>query len=250
MFQFTQSEIDFLSAHNVEMDRVKITPGCNTVLIRRILANTDYIIAAGGVSCKFNSNHRLRTSGGHCAQCKPAGIEFCRRWKTPGEIYIAHSDFLKLIKVGIALGGIQNRESTLNETGYGGAVDWKVIKKFNSNKIGELEKQVHSSLMRFRVDIPFQKNGAQVIAKEIFRCSADTAVNAIRSKIDGSMGYFVVQEDDAKLFDKVLAFANNAPPNFNWEIIFGMKRNLERGGCLSEKQMSALKNIAIGFGIV
>jgi hypothetical protein len=70
--------------------------------------------------------HRIRTRGGHCAQCNPANIGFTERETANGYVYIAGSRRGRFIKIG-ATRDVAQRERQLRTERYGGASDWLVL---------------------------------------------------------------------------------------------------------------------------
>src|SRR4051812_5450641 len=68
----------------------------------------------------------LKDRSGHCIMCHPEAIKHQRDYAKPGYVYVARSPSSKLIKVGVAPGGREGRERSLNATRYGNCSDWKM----------------------------------------------------------------------------------------------------------------------------
>jgi hypothetical protein len=252
-------ELEFLTSHNVNANRVLMTEGMNSAQVRALMSDTNYLVAAGTAPCR--SGHRLKTRTGHCPQCQPDALAISRRWVESGFLYVAYSGALNAVKVGLAESSIEKRQASLNRTNYAAASDWQIFYYLEAEQIGRLENTAHQGLARYKRLAFYEKNGDYVEAKELFSCSLEVAVSTIEAACglrltraaatSHAQNLESISSDPEVILDAVLQYVNtNSVPHFNRGLIFGMKKNVENGNKLTEKQVEALLNIAKGWKIM
>ena len=139
--------------------------------------------------CQFG--HRLKTRSGHCIVCRPSNISFQKRDSIGGVIYVAYSG--KYCKVGVTdektksnQESLSDREYRLNsEGGYAGRTGWKYIKTWAIEKnLGKVERDAHKLLEKYQAEEQYIYSGNKRNAKEIFVCSIQSAIDAVKKAIE------------------------------------------------------------------
>lgn len=173
--------IDFLVQHDIPISRVMNANGVSVRSLRSFMSAHGIWLAFNVTPCQA-AGHTLRTRAGHCAQCNPASIAFLRRHDEAGEVYIAYSRRLRLVKIGTA----KNHEArckSLNDDCYGGTSDWSMRWYLSSNRAGRVEARAQHHLRTkgvTRAYVRFQLNEL-VRTSELFRCSLREAFEAVQS---------------------------------------------------------------------
>jgi hypothetical protein len=174
MSPFTTEELAFLARHNFLPEEVhdgrrqgKRSRELQAKEAGKVLILTSTLCRAMG--------HRIRTRGGHCAQCKPANIAFTGRETLSGYVYIAGSLGGQLIKIGVA-GDIAQRERQLKAERYGGFGDWQVLVNVWVNDCGRIEREISDRIRGERVRASYWKDGYEQTASEMIRCSFSVAL--------------------------------------------------------------------------
>jgi hypothetical protein len=143
----------------------------------KLIKDSEYEVAAGLDPCTKSIKHTIKSKSGHCIFCRPASISFQRRYSSNGEIYVMHSPSKNLVKVGVAASS-EERESSLNQAGYGNIKDWELKFFAYIAKSGEIEKKAHNILSPYNFPIK-HFIGNSFFASEIFSCSVKEAKDAI-----------------------------------------------------------------------
>lgn len=135
--------------------------------------------------------HRLRDRSGHCIQCSPFNIAIRKRVSGKGVIYIAING--KYTKVGMIENNINSVNSAINkreyrlnsEGGYAGREGWQTIKTWSLEKnAGKIESEAHKLLEKYKVEKHYIYSGGARNAKEVFECSIQTAINAVKKAME------------------------------------------------------------------
>ena len=134
------------------------------------------LVAIGAMPCKAKG-HTMRTSGGHCVQCKPLNLTFTRRHHDSNYLYIAYTKRGSLVKIGLT-NDVAMREATLRAQAYGGFDDWEIKHFKHTQKAGEIEKIIHNTLSPYRHNRATQKDGRSQMTYEIFKCPLKIAKHA------------------------------------------------------------------------
>jgi len=140
-------------------------------------------VAIGVNPCR-KSGHSMRTRKGACMQCNPAAITFLSRYDELGSVYIAGSKTGRLIKVGLS-GDTSKREKTLNDVGYGGFMDWRVLYVVDCQDGGRIEFLIHKELEAYNTPRQYIRGSHTVDCLELFQCGYDTAQNAFERVLKG-----------------------------------------------------------------
>lgn len=178
-----RDQIEFLAKHGVPEQNVFNATGLSTASYKQKMGVGDYDIAYGTVACE-KGGHSLRTSSGHCIQCDPIKLSFLLRHRREGEVYVAESNAnSRIIKVGCGKSSIE-RVSGLNSEKYAGRNDWIMKGYYGVKNMGLVESEVHATLSKFSIsDRYYLKDGQKTACREIFSCSADDAINALKKII-------------------------------------------------------------------
>lgn len=164
------------------MSKVFNATGMSKPHYQQEMSELGMVVAYGVSPCK-KAGHTLRTRGGHCAQCNTAALAFVMRYDNRGEIYVAKSSQIALIKIGVAKDH-QERLRTLNSHGYGGATDWDVYFYCETNNAGRVEFLAQQSLKKYCVTRSYFRTGNTINCQELFNCKAELAVGVIKRQLD------------------------------------------------------------------
>jgi hypothetical protein len=174
--QLTQAERIFLQKHGIALTDVYDARGQSMEAWRKRAKDEDKRFIVGTACAK--GGHRLRTRSGHCIQCNPANITFQKRHGKAGCVYIAGSLKLRLIKVGGST-SLAFREDRLSEESYGGADDWRLLKRERAPEYGKLEQRVHALLKPWAVEASYAKGAHAQHAREVYACGFSQAARAL-----------------------------------------------------------------------
>lgn len=169
----------FLEQQHLSPSRVFNAHGMASAAYRKEMKELGMIVAYGVTPCR-EAGHTLRTSGGHCAQCKPGTLAFVMRWHDKAEVYVANSSQSPLIKVGVAQ-ECKERLRTLNSHGYGGVNDWNIYFYYEVNNAGLVEFIAQQTLKQYRVARQYFRNDKIIDCHELFDCKVALAVEAVNT---------------------------------------------------------------------
>lgn len=130
--------------------------------------------------------HRITTRNHHCIHCNPARLGYQKRHRVHGAVYIAGSPTSKLLKVGFTEREPSVRIESLAKTEYGGISDWLLLFSVSVDEGGRIEGLAHKALNKFLCKRAYEKDGETQEAKEIFRCSFQSAYAAVAKSITAS----------------------------------------------------------------
>ncbi len=145
-----------------------------------------------GSKCINDDKHVLRTRYGHCVECRPATLAHQGRKNISAHTYLGGSRRSQLLKIGMAADPRQ-REGVLNSLAYGGANDWQLLAVVKTEKAGSVEFEAQRSLTDYQVEANYRKDGREQACYEIFRCSHEIALNALRSATALHGGVFIME---------------------------------------------------------
>ena len=177
----SEEQLRFFSSQNIPLSKVYDAKGLSAKKWKQDMRNLNMLVAIGVSPCKKNG-HRVRTRAGHCAQCNTHALAFLKRFEEENYIYIAVSKRSGFLKIGVT-GDLEDRESALNQSGYGEISDWKITHSLYCDNAGEVEHRAHDLLSEYRVSRSFEKEGSLVDCREIFNCSRNKAIYAIKKAI-------------------------------------------------------------------
>jgi hypothetical protein len=102
-----------------------------------------------------------------------------------GIIYVAKSAKQNLYKIGTTQ-NLDKRKETLRSQSYAGADDWVFVYHTKSERAGQVEKLAQSSLASYKIlGVSYERSGITQVADEIFRCSTNMAINAVKKAVNG-----------------------------------------------------------------
>jgi hypothetical protein len=182
MAELTLAQICFLIHHKTPLSQVFDATGMKKEEYKEIMKELGMTIAIGLNPCKSREGHTLKDKYGHCVQCETNNFAFQKRFNESGFIYVARSESLGLIKIGTAKDTAQ-REYSLNNFGYGGSSDWKIMFTKQCNKYGRTEFEAHQALMPHNVHRSYWKQGNLVNCNELFDCEVELAIKTIKDTI-------------------------------------------------------------------
>lgn len=178
-----RDQVEFLAKHGVPEQNIFNATGMSRAIYIQRMSEGDYDIAYGTSACG-KGGHTLRTSSGHCVQCDVVKLSFLLRHRRSGEVYVAESNAgASIIKVGCAKSSV-DRISGLNSEQYAGRHDWSMKYYYGVKHMGLIESEVHASLSKFAITDKFYlKDGGKTHSQEIFSCSVNEAINALKKII-------------------------------------------------------------------
>jgi hypothetical protein len=251
MAKLKRTQMDFLKSQNIPMSLVFDASGMSTGKYKEVMSDLGMLVAYGVTPCS-ESGHTIRTRAGHCAQCNTAAIAYTRRFTEPGVVYVAASKEIGLTKVGMAERSIDVRTESLNRLGYGGASDWAMIYYAKCDEAGRKELEIQNILSPYAVEITYHRDGVPVDCRELFKCLPQQAIDVFKFFIrDGSDVKRTTSDFDIQIsISRIIEWhKHNNKPDFNINMIYGMKKNIDYGHTLSDKQIETLKNIISRFGV-
>ena len=137
------------------------------------------------------NGHRLKDHSGHCIVCRPMGIAIRNRESGKGVVYVAVNG--KFTKVGMIENNIKSVDKAINkreyrlndEGGYGGRAGWKTVKTWQIEKnAGKVEREAQNLLDKYKVEKDYIHSGELHSAKELFECSIQTAIDAVKKAME------------------------------------------------------------------
>ncbi len=175
MARLTAEHSAFLKKHGFACPRdwVLNASGMTRVQYREALRQERKLFAYGVAPCP--RGHTLRTAGG-CPQCDTSYIAYARRSRLPGYVYILKSG--RLTKVGFSQ-DVPNRVYIANVEGYAGAQNWSLRARYYSPNAGQIEMAAHRALGQYGATQPWDRNGTTIQSREVFKCSYETARQAL-----------------------------------------------------------------------
>lgn len=178
MAKLTAAQKKFLAHHGIPIVRLFDATGMRAKDYKLQMSALGKWVAIGVTPCE-KAGHTLRTSAGHCAECRPANFGFHRRYDAPGEVYVARSKRGWITKVGSAKDAAQ-RIRNLNIYEYGGVSDWKIEFSTACSRAGHVEFAVHRVLSKHIVSGTYFKDGRNIECRELFNCNISLAIKAVR----------------------------------------------------------------------
>ena len=173
MAKLTAEQIEFLNGLGVPLDKAFNATGLKRSYYQELMKEQSMEVAYGVSPC-VKGNHTLRTRAGHCLQCNTANLSFQNRHTETAFLYLATSKTGGVVKFGVAQ-NISNRKKSLNESGYGGFFDWKIVLYSKVAEAGRIENLIHSEISHLRLFPEYYKDGRMQSAFEIFKLSTKKA---------------------------------------------------------------------------
>jgi hypothetical protein len=150
--QLTDDQIAFLRRHRIGLVDVFDAEGYSQARYRHEMSVHEKVVAINVSPCRAYG-HRLRTGGGHCAQCKPECLAFQQRYREEAYVYVLGSLQQRILKIGFSQDPFE-RSNHLSRLRYGAATDWQLLCCVRCKRAGALE---HSLLVMFRDKSVFAK---------------------------------------------------------------------------------------------
>jgi hypothetical protein len=181
MTAITDEQRIFLDQHTIPLSRVFDATGMKRVEYQKNMRALDLVIAVGTSRCD-KAGHRMRTRGGHCAQCNPAVIAFMLRNDNRAHVYIAASPSGGIIKVGSSQNPDQ-RMQTLNAFAYGGYRDWQLRFSEQCDRAGFVEFNAHRMMKPYSIPGSYKRGIVQVACLELFACELSEAIAIVKNAL-------------------------------------------------------------------
>jgi hypothetical protein len=180
MTQLNQDQIFFLEEQGIPISWIFDATGMSPKEFKKVMEELGMSYAIGVSPCFFG--HTLKNKRNRCVQCETRHIAFSSRYHKSGFIYVARSEDLGLIKIGIAE-DMKQRQYSLNNTEYGGCSDWEIQFTLQCNKMGRLERDVLKALKTYNIPKPYWRLGSLVHCNELFNCEVELAIKTIKDTI-------------------------------------------------------------------
>lgn len=165
-------QIDFLKKYKITKSSIFNAEGLTRDEYRKEMKALDKIIAYGVSPCsKFGHTLRLRT--GHCVMCSPKNLAYFKRYYSSGQVYIAGSLKLQLLKIGFTH-DIINRQESLNRTKYADTDDWEILLYINDKLSGQLEFKLHGILKKYNYKTFYTKEKRKIECYETYKINYNT----------------------------------------------------------------------------
>lgn len=184
----TKEEKEFIKHHGIEPSDIYDARG----EIVKVYHDKAKKLGCGFVianPCPYG--HRLKDRSGHCIVCRPMGIAIRKRESGTGVVYVAVNG--KYAKVGMIENNIKDVDKAINkreyrlndEGGYGGRSGWTTVKTWQLEKnAGKVEREAQNLLEQYKVEKDYIHSGELHSTKELYECSIQTAVNAVKKAME------------------------------------------------------------------
>jgi hypothetical protein len=175
LLKLTTLERNFINKHKILTSEILDATNMRTKDYKRLMSENRYRVAIGVTACE-KKGHRMRGANGHCLICKPANLNYRKRYRESGYVYVAAtSDRSDLIKVGYCE-DIKKREQSLNVDTYAGYKNWKIYANIGVEQKGAVEHDIHSILKSYSYSTTYIHHGREQLATELFQYSLDEAI--------------------------------------------------------------------------
>lgn len=181
--ELDDEEIEFLLKHGVPYSEVFVAIGMMPKEYRPLMSKMGYFLACGVTQCK--NGHGLRNKHGHCVQCRPAVLEFERRYRQDQFVYIANAASKGLVKVGIAK---DLTKRIVHLSAYARATDWVLVTAKKCSNAARVEYNTHKALSAHKILVNYWQGSKPHASNEVFKCNADVAKQAMDRVLGGSGG--------------------------------------------------------------
>lgn len=182
MTRLTEEQAQFLNHHHVSLSRVFDATGLAKSEYRIRMKELGASVAIGVTPC-FAMSHTMRSRAGHCVMCNPLHLAFQGRYEDAGDVYVAHSQQLNLVKIGTSANA-HERMNQINYYGYGGANDWKIQYIKTVEKAARIEFEAQKRIGSNRAWRTYIKDGEEVDCQELFNCDVKTAIESVDQSIN------------------------------------------------------------------
>src|SRR5260370_31670747 len=173
MVKLTDDQARLLRSHQIPERAIFDASGMSRRRYQREMEIEEKLFAIGVTPCK-RGKHTIRTRNGHCIQCNTANIAFIKRHYQNAYVYIAGSRRERGIKIGCSEAPWK-REALINQRGYGGISDWRLLFYAKFPNAGKIEFYAHNRLSEFASYRTYFRENVQVECREIFSCGYSKA---------------------------------------------------------------------------
>jgi hypothetical protein len=180
--QLTAQQAAFLEWHNISTAEVFDAAGYSQPEWREQMSLYDMVVAINVRPCR-RAHHTMRTSGGHCAQCRPENLAFQERWRQEAYIYIAGSQEQRILKVGFSQSPY-SRADHLNALRYGSASDWTLLFYVRCKRAGAIEHSLLAMHRNASVFGEYWKDRKYQKCFELLRCNYSTLRVSLSDLVD------------------------------------------------------------------
>ena len=184
MATLTNTQKNFLNTHSIELSEMFDATGMKRAEIKLQMELESKKFTYGDTPC-VNAGHTLRNLTGKCIQCSPASIEFQRRYFAEAFVYIANSDSINFIKIGVT-NNLLARQLTLNKSRYAGVSDWSLVYYAQAPNAGRVENNLQKELREHQVFETYVRNGIDVTCNELFNFPLNEAISLLDKLIESN----------------------------------------------------------------
>lgn len=207
MLILTPSQREFIAHHNINEHEILDAHGMRPKNYKTLMSKMGYRLAIGVSACK-KEGHTMRSANGACAMRRPANLNYRKRYRESGYVYVATTtDRSDIIKVGYT-NNVADRKSTLNGERYAGYKNWHICFSLKVAQKGPVEDAVHKKLAAHAFTATYVTHNKNQMAKELFKCSPENAI-AILKKSDSNDSPLTSQTYN--LVEKPLIIKNTTP---------------------------------------
>ena len=186
MRQITKEEKNFLEHHNIDVCKVLDATGMRTGEYKALMSEKEYAVAIGVSPCGAEG-HTMRGANGHCVMCKPANLNFRKRFRQEGYVYVAATPARRdIVKIGYT-NNVKDRQKSLNTDKYAGYTGWKIHASRLVNEKGVIEHAAHDALKKFAFSTSYFKEGKAQTASELFKYSLKDAISLLDTIVSNNM---------------------------------------------------------------
>jgi hypothetical protein len=115
----------------------------------------------------MHCGHRLISRSGNCILCDTSALSYGSRDEKEAYVYIAASKTLNALKLG-STKDPYHRAEMLTSQRYAAVNDWTMLFYVKFKRSGEVERNAQASLKHLKIKLPYQRNGGEQIAGEVF----------------------------------------------------------------------------------
>jgi T5orf172 domain len=172
----TDVELAFIKRHCISVEEIIDVRGMIPIGQKRAMEVHGARLGISHRSC--TKNHRFKTRSNHCPICEPKNLAFERRHSETAFVYACKSE-TGLIKIGYAK-DTQDRKSRLNREAFASCSAWRLIFSLHTEHAGKVEALAHGYLSSSRSAETYGKGDQTITSREVFVCSEQDAVAAIK----------------------------------------------------------------------
>lgn len=177
--KLTKDQILFLDKHGITLDQVFDASGMRRAEYKAAMKERGCFIAIGVNPC--HAGHSMKTRAFHCPECNTASLEFLRRYRQPGYVYVARSSSTALKKIGFSKSP-KSRIAQSNVHGLGMVSDWKILRADYCKEAGVVEQKILSAMKNYLVNINYR--GRVEKSREILDCTLWELLEVYMAAID------------------------------------------------------------------